>query len=319
MVQEFDLDEIETLASDLGVDWGEIVGDKKSTKSRSLITHVARLGLLEDLVALAREERPRVQWPELPPPQQQIEDAESVSPAGGINVAGRDIIGGDSTIKADHSQVSQTGDAIGSGSKVAKDVSGPVIQADQVTLGKSQRDEQYEIALHWDGKTRLRGFDLAERDLTELDLSGADLRGANLSGADLSRSILRRARLDGAIMTGATLNQAKLGIPNPSDLTVQLIRNPQEHWAVLRNVDLRNASLLMADLSYADLTGAQLRKGLLFGTNLSNATLAGADLSGAYLTGADLGWTNMKDIVYDDKTVWPEGFDPSEAFTGSIF
>ena len=41
------------------------------------------------------------------------------------------------------------------------DVNAPIVQAQRdVILGKKQRDEQYETALNWDGKTRLRSFDL---------------------------------------------------------------------------------------------------------------------------------------------------------------
>lgn len=79
--------------------------------------------------------------------------------------------------------------------------------SDTGKTGQARRDAQYELVLHWDGQTSLRGFDLAKRDLSALRLVGADLRGANLSaadltGADLSGANLRLADLRGALLTG---------------------------------------------------------------------------------------------------------------------
>lgn len=84
---------------------------------------------------------------------------------------------------------------------------GDVIGRDTGTAGQALRDAQYQLVLHWDGQTSLRGFDLANRDLSALRLVGADLRGANLSaadltGTDLSGANLRLADLRGALLTG---------------------------------------------------------------------------------------------------------------------
>jgi hypothetical protein len=67
IVEYFDLDELRTLAYDLGLDWGELSGDKKSTKSQSLISYLNRRERLEQLLILLREERPNVNWPDIPP------------------------------------------------------------------------------------------------------------------------------------------------------------------------------------------------------------------------------------------------------------
>ena len=67
-----------------------------------------------------------------------------------------------------------------------------------VTIGGQRqglRDEQYQIALHWDGKTRMREFDLSGLNLSGLKLAGADLAGANLRRTDLNRSDLSGADL----------------------------------------------------------------------------------------------------------------------------
>jgi hypothetical protein len=86
------------------------------------------------------------------------------------------------------------------------DVDGSVIQVQEdVTLGKSLRDEQYDIVLTWDGKRSLSGFDLSERDLGQLKLEKANLRNANLHKASLREADLRQARV-----TDKQLNSASL-------------------------------------------------------------------------------------------------------------
>jgi hypothetical protein len=85
------------------------------------------------------------------------------------------------------------------------DVEGSVIQAEEETaLGDSRKAPHYEVVLHWDGVSSLRGFDLAECDLSALELENADLSGANLRGADL-----RGANLSNANLRGADLREAK--------------------------------------------------------------------------------------------------------------
>ena len=57
------------------------------------------------------------------------------------------------------------------------------------------------------------------------------------------------------------------------------------------------ANLSQANLVYADLSGADLRDANLEWANLSGANLVGANLSGA---------------VWNDETVFPEGFEIPE-------
>ena len=90
--------------------------------------------------------------------------------------------------------------------------------------------------------------------------------------------------------------------------------------ADLQGADLQGADLSGADLTWADLTDADLSGADLTGADLSGADLKGADLRGADLRGADLReavlthwlWPNadLKSAKYDDKTQFPEGFDP---------
>jgi hypothetical protein len=62
-----------------------------------------------------------------------------------------------------------------------------------------------------------------------------------------------------------------------------------------------------------DLSGAFIDRDLA-GFDLSRADLTGADLSSASLSGGFLtGPASVEDAVYDEQTVWPDGFDVDES------
>lgn len=71
--------------------------------------------------------------------------------------------------------------------------------------------------------------------------------------------------------------------------------------AILNGSDLREAHLVEARLGDAKLIGAHLE-----GANLQDADLRGTDLTGACLEGAEL-----RGVQTDNRTKWPEGFDPT--------
>jgi uncharacterized protein YjbI with pentapeptide repeats len=168
------------------------------------------------------------------------------------------------------------------------DVGGSVIQAQgDVTVGKSLRDHQYARVLNWNGKARLRGFDLAQRDLSKLDLPGADLARANLQGAHMYRT-----RLKGADLRYANLSEARLIEAN------------------LRKANLEGADLHGADLSGANFVSANLAEANLVGADLSTTDLREAFLMGADLSGANLFYTLLANAKYSRRTTWPVGFDP---------
>jgi uncharacterized protein YjbI with pentapeptide repeats len=88
---------------------------------------------------------------------------------------------------------------------------------------------------------------------------------------------------------------------------------------VLRQIDLRHATLIRADLTQADLTGANLAgadlrgasldRATLTDVNLTGACLARVDLSGADLSGADLTDVKMQGVRYDRHTIFPDNFN----------
>jgi hypothetical protein len=58
MDQHFNLDEIQLLCFDLGIDYEHLAGETKPKKIHELILMVVRNGLLPDLLELLVEERP---------------------------------------------------------------------------------------------------------------------------------------------------------------------------------------------------------------------------------------------------------------------
>ena len=136
-------------------------------------------------------------------------------------------------------------------------------------------------------------------NLTEADLTRVET-GANLYRADITRAYLRRANLIWADLTGADLSGANL-------------TGADFRGADLTGADLSGADLTGADLSGADLTGADLSGADLIGADLREADLRGADLRGADLTHWLWKNTDLKSARYDDKTQFPEDFDPVES------
>lgn len=129
--------------------------------------------------------------------------------------------------------------------------------------------------------------------LTRTDLRQATLEVANLEGADLGRANLQGADLGRANLQGTDLSQANLQGTNLSQ-------------ANLREADLRATNLQGADLAGANLEGA----------DFSGANLHGSYVGGANLQGRVLGDAGLEAAMADQRTVWPEGFDPSRRGKG---
>ncbi len=63
----FSFSEVRTLCFNLGVDYENIPGDRRSAFIRNLVVSLAKQGRLQELVDNVREERPRVDWQDVPP------------------------------------------------------------------------------------------------------------------------------------------------------------------------------------------------------------------------------------------------------------
>ena len=143
----------------------------------------------------------------------------------------------------------------------------------------------------------LRGADLYQAELTQADLSNSDLRGADIRNARLSAR-LRSANLAGADMIGTTLEGA-----DASDAVFD--------GADMARTSLKDAVLVRASMIGVRLVGSQIERTDLRGADLRNADLSHAWFIGADLRGADLTGVRMTEARYDERTKWPEGFDPT--------
>lgn len=175
-------------------------------------------------------------------------------------------------------------------------------------------------------RANLAEADLEEVDLTEAFLLMANLEGAYLVNANLKRANLVRAYLIYADLKGANLEAAKLINANlrEANLTgtnLKLARyNNETIWpvgfdyqnsgAIGPYVNLEGADLEKANLARANLTGANLAR-----ANLTRANLVLANLKGANLEGSTLAEADLSRAKYDNKTIWPVGFDPKSIDT----
>ena len=125
----------------------------------------------------------------------------------------------------------------------------------------------------------LRAGLIAEKKMTGLVMKDSDLRGMelhyrDLNGADFSGSVISGGNLQGSELRGANFEKADLSE----------IKFP-----------------------FSDLRGANLREANLKGLYAPQARFEGTDLSGAILDKPKL-----ERATFDDKTKWPQGFDPEK-------
>jgi uncharacterized protein YjbI with pentapeptide repeats len=179
----------------------------------------------------------------------------------------------------------------------------------------------------------LTGIDLEGRDLRSYflrakNLSDANLKRANLAGADLTRCRLVNITLSGATLTGTAFIGAEMHgalLPSATANAVRmqgaLLNDAVLDYANLQGADFRGADLRRAwmqnckSLEKADLRGAKLLETRVVDTTLDGVDLEEADFEGAYLIGVDLSSVynldkaRLQGARYDDKVVWPAGFD----------
>ena len=63
LVASFNSDELETLCSDIGVDYENLEGSAKEAKARELIAYLSRRGQLQTLLDYCVQHRPEYAWP----------------------------------------------------------------------------------------------------------------------------------------------------------------------------------------------------------------------------------------------------------------
>jgi hypothetical protein len=276
LVQQMELDELELLAHDLGIDWNILDGKRKTTKSHSLIMYMVGQDRLDDLIQLLREERPDADWLQ-------------VQPAGGNAPQARPepIVADESEDgdKAFRRYLAEVADLLHDQNLFASKPEDEVRVSFQTrTLEVFPRlDERTKGDLvRFLHDTRLIGdaaiVDPEGADLDRANLNRADLREAELTGVNLSRADLRSANLSGANLQRANLGGANLW---GADLSQADLRSANLWGTTLNKANLRGADLERAHLSEANLWGADLRQSNLYHAHLWGAVLDDSNLQGA--------------------------------------
>lgn len=92
--QYFNLEELQLICFDMGIEWENLAGVTKDAKAREIIRYVERRALMNELLQQLQEIRPSVQWDFK---EDRIEDSEQAGDVAGDRVKGP-YTGGDVTI-----------------------------------------------------------------------------------------------------------------------------------------------------------------------------------------------------------------------------
>lgn len=105
-------------------------------------------------------------------------------------------------------------------------------------------------------------------------------------------------------------NQPFLHIMAPGEnFTGCNFENTNLYWSFLGDSKMENCNFANAELRGVEFEEANLKNANLKNSNLGlNGLGVGANISGADLTGAILQGTNLHGTIYDDTTIFPEGF-----------
>jgi uncharacterized protein YjbI with pentapeptide repeats len=196
-------------------------------------------------------------------------------------------------------------------------------------------------------KCSLTKFNFSQSDLRQTRWYSVGLDKVNFSGADLRGASFEWAHWDVANLNGADLRGVDWNLPKLRNVTMNRATQLDPHWqltveiirhgAIKRNLagvnlskmDLSITNLSGADLSEANLQGCYFTEACLRGANLQQADLrearllktdlTGVDLRGANLEGAAISTDWVRDMLYDDSTIWPKHFNPQLAIKRSRY
>ena len=115
----------------------------------------------------------------------------------------------------------------------------------------------------------------------------------------------RHLNLDGAQLQGADLTL--------KHLSEAQLNNAQLEWALLGSAKLDKAELINANLKKAHLISTRLNNSVMFYADLKGTYLQGARLEGADLRSDNLDSHYQGRPSFDDKTNWPDNYDPIES------
>lgn len=166
---------------------------------------------------------------------------------------------------------------------------------------------------HKDGS--LKNIEIEWADLKNLYLPRAKFGSTHIRHSNLQNATLYLVNFDGAKFTRCQLDGVFL---NAASLLHAEFYNVDINKAGLVEINAQGCKFNVVNLEGTALQSANLKDAEFLLGSLKNANLASANLSGANLkTVADIETANLKDALYSNDTVWPDGFDPVAA--GAIF
>jgi len=168
-----------------------------------------------------------------------------------------------------------------------------------MVIGMSSTEENNDFRIDLE-RIFAKGFTMTFSEMSNVELSYAHLEGAYLQVACLEGAHLQAAHLEGAHLQIARLGGAHLQAAH--------LEGAYLPFAHLEGADLEEAHLEGAVLDEAHLEGAHLK-----GTHLEGADLREANLEGVYFDYDALRDKKLLDgALYDEKTIFPKGFNPEE-------
>ncbi len=156
--------------------------------------------------------------------------------------------------------------------------------------GTDYSKKKFERDKKWDGMS------LVKANFSDAHLVGNSFRGAKLKGANFQDANLEAATLSDADCTEADFRHANLELATMQETNLTK--------ANFEGLDLKRISFFKATLYETN-----LQKTKNWG-DLNMADFRKADLRGASIVGArNASTAKWRDAIYDDTTVWPQGFD----------
>lgn len=160
----------------------------------------------------------------------------------------------------------------------------------------------------------ISGLNLDGKVLSQIELHGTPGKEVSLVGADLTGTSLIKVDWENANLSNAVLNRVIITSNSKLD-------GVKFSHASLVLANFSDSSFVGANFMSADLTDAYIHDCDMRNTVFGSATLEGdefvmqnVDLRGANLNSAKLNPSVFLNIVYDQFTVWPQGFDPKNSF-----
>ena len=154
----------------------------------------------------------------------------------------------------------------------------------------------------------LSGANLTNAKLEKIKLDSVNLAGANLKCACLKEAQLHHTKLMGANLESANLYKANLYGTKLAKANLIKANLSEVNLSLNVCVELNGANL-----SGANLSKSYLRKALLSEVNFSDANLSRANLLEANLGSANLQRVKLSQAVYNNTTIFPLGFNPTNA------